>query len=270
MIIKPQQRILTVGDGDLSFSHALWQHHQPALLCASVLDSEQQLNDKYQQHQLYELKEAGCQVLTGFDVTNPKSWGDLPTQQFDLVIFQFPLLPAFDDQQDFLRQCEGISVNTLNRKLLRQYLIHCQQYFLDSQGEQLCYITSKDVKPYREWNIEQSIHQKTNLHYLGSSLFDIANFPGYRVRNVDRDKHVKDTQGITYVWSPQADHAIRAQLKAAEFVGENYCTPCRAGPFGNQQQRDDHMASRKHKLMTEYEQQWKSLLTRVKYHHQID
>ena len=264
MLIKPAWRILTIGDGDLSFSQALFSHHQPAKLCATVLDSEQQLTDKYQQHQLYELKEAGCQVLTGFDVTNPDSWGGLPKRQFDVVIFQFPLLPAFDDQQDFLKQCEGISVNTLNRKLLRQYLIHCQQYFLDPTGEQLCYITSKDVKPYREWNIEQSIQQQTELHYLGSSLFDIANFPGYRVRNVDRDKHVKDTQGITYVWSPVAKHPLKEQLKPAEFVGENYCTLCRAGPFGNQQQRDDHVASRKHKLMMEYEQQWEYSLAHEK------
>lgn len=256
MRVKNNCRILTIGDGDLSFSQALYQYHQPASLCATVLDSEQQLNDKYQHHQLYELREAGCLVLTGFDVTNPERWSGLPEQQFDLVIFQFPLLPAFDDQQDFMRQCEGISVNTLNRKLLRQYLLHCQRYFLDPQGEQLCYITSKDVKPYREWNIEHSIQQDTELHYLGSSVFDIADFPGYRVRNVDRDKHVKDTQGITYVWSPLADHSIKSQLKPAEFMGENYCTACRAGPFGNQQQRDDHMASRKHKLMMEYEQQW--------------
>jgi hypothetical protein len=88
----------------------------------------------------------------------PKSSSSLAHQQFDLVIFQFPLVPAFEDPE-FFHKMGDISVNTLNRLLLRKFLIHCTEYFLDPNGKQLCYITSKDVKPYCEWNIENSQNQ---------------------------------------------------------------------------------------------------------------
>jgi hypothetical protein len=38
---------------------------------------------------------------------------------------------------------------------------------------------------------------QTSLSYVGKMAFNISEFPGYKIRNVDRDKHVKDTQGFT-------------------------------------------------------------------------
>ena len=38
MHINPNWRILTVGDGDLSFSHALLTHYHPKQLTATVFD----------------------------------------------------------------------------------------------------------------------------------------------------------------------------------------------------------------------------------------
>lgn len=258
MFIDPSWRILTIGDGDLSFSRALFTAYQPKQLTASIFDSQATLQSKYGDEHAVALRALGCNVLTGFDVTQPASWSGLDLQpgQFDLVIFQFPLLPAFDDRQQYLAQCDGISVNTLNRQLLRTFLINSLEYFLAPNGPQLCYITSKDVKPYREWNIENSIYRNTKMQYLGSSIFDIKQFPGYRVRNVDRDKHVKDTAGTTYVWSPKQQRQLEALLQPAQYQGPNYCTPCRAGPFGNQQQYAEHSQSKKHQLMMEFEQQW--------------
>lgn len=273
MYIKPHWRILTIGDGDLSFSASLWQGFQPNQLTATVLDSQQVLENKYQHHAIDCLKsDPNQQVLFGFDVTKPESWstdkGRLKHQQFDLVIFQFPLVPAFDDPK-FFHQLKDISVNTLNRLLLRQYLIHCAKYFLDPKGEQLCYITSKDVKPYCEWNIENCLDRNLEqIHYLGSMAFEIEKFPGYKVRNVDRDKHVKDTQGITYVWSTanleQAPRKLTEELAeelAEQLSGkthqENNCCPlCKAGPFISAQDQQLHEQTKKHRLMQQYEDQY--------------
>ena len=276
MFIKPNWRILTIGDGDLSFSASLWNHFKPAQLTATVFDSQQTLEDKYQHHAIEQLNtDPNQQVLFGFDVTNPdtwpKSWSSLDTsnlsdKSFDLVIFQFPLVPAFEDP-DYFHKMGDISINTLNRLLLRQFLIHCTEYFLDPKGKQLCYITSKDVKPYNEWNIENSLNQDLeHINYLGSMNFNINKFPGYKIRNVDRDKHVKDTQGITYVWSPRIDSrghdkTLLEALKAKCHRREGYCEICKAGPFVSTSDRALHEQTKKHQLMQQYEQQYvKALL----------
>jgi hypothetical protein len=276
MFIKPNWRILTIGDGDLSFSASLWNHFKPTQLTATVFDSQQTLEDKYQHHAIEQLKtDSNQQVLFGFDVTNPDTWNSLKKHSFDLVIFQFPLVPAFDDPEYF-HTMGDISVNTLNRLLLRKFLIHCAEYFLAPNGQQLCYITSKNVKPYNEWNIENSLNRGLNhIHYLGSMPFNIADFPGYKIRNVDRDKHVRDTQGITYVWSlestektqPSFDKAVFDKtlsdkqvlingLMAKSHQGEEYCEFCKAGPFVSASDRALHEQTKKHRLMQQYEDQF--------------
>lgn len=278
MIIQKHWNILTVGDGDLSFSRALLHHISAEQLTATVFDSRAVLNEKYADEHALALEQAGSQVIFDFDVTRPDSWPQdsdvLPLQSFDLVIFQFPLVPAFSSHDDFLNQCDGISVNTVNRRLLRLFLIHCEQYFLAEQGAQLCYITSKDVKPYCEWNIEYAICQQTKLHYLGSLDFNLDHFPGYRIRNVNRDKFVRDRVSTTFIWSPNKEAVLTlpsgeiATLQQPDFyqpglhqtVAEEYCQLCKAGPFTTVQQREGHLLSRKHKLMMLYEQQWQALL----------
>jgi len=258
MLIKPNWRILTIGDGDLSFSASLWQNFKPKQLTATVFDSQKTLENKYQHHAINLLNtDPNQQVLFGFDVTKPETWSTLDKQQFDLVIFQFPLVPAFEDPQYFHNKGD-ISINTLNRLLLRQFLIHCEKYFLDLAGQQLCYITSKDVKPYCEWNIENSLNQGLeHIQYLGSMPFEINKFPGYKVRNVDRDKHVKDTQGITYVWSPKEhDKALLGALEAKSHQSDDCCEICKAGPFVSTSDKTRHEKTKKHRLMQQYENQY--------------
>jgi len=274
MFIKPNWRILTIGDGDLSFSASLWQNFKPKQLTATVFDSQQTLENKYQHHAINLLNtDPNQQVLFGFDVTKPESWPEtwstLNKQQFDLVIFQFPLVPAFESPQYFHNKGD-ISINTLNRLLLRQFLLHCEKYFLDPNGPQLCYITSKDVKPYSEWNIESSLNQDLeHIQYLGSMPFHINKFPGYKVRNVDRDKHVKDTHGITYVWSPKAcqtaspaespkehDKALLKVLEAKSHQSDDCCKICKAGPFVSASDKAMHEQTKKHRLMQQYENEY--------------
>ena len=270
MYLKPNWRILTIGDGDFSFSTSLWNHFQPQQLTASVLDTQEALDTKYQFHSANQLTISDHQkILFGFDITKPETWPDkeLLNAQFDLVIFQFPLVPAFEDPQ-FFHSLNNVSINTLNRLLLRQYLTQCRDYFLDPNGEQLCYITSKDVKPYNEWNIESSLSKNlANIQYLGSMPFNINSFPGYKIRNVDRDKHVKDTQGITYIWGTkkdlkQYDIELREALTAKSHFGENYCEMCNAGPFISNSDKRAHELTSKHKLMHKYETQYEAQINR--------
>lgn len=256
MIIKKEWRILTIGDGDLSFSNALLTHHQPAALTATVYDSLTTMSEKYGDHFFQQLNSRGEQILFEFDVTNEQSWIALQKNSFDLVIFQFPLLPAFSSLSEYQTRCAVSNVNTLNRRLLRDFLVNSFTHFLDPKGQQLCYITSKDVKPYRQWNIENALHIQTDIDYLGSLPFDIKMFPDYKIRNVDRDKHVKDTKGVTYVWSRRKTHAITEKLSTAQFQHADCCTACRAGPFTTTRDRVQHNKSGKHLQMMEFERLW--------------
>jgi len=276
MYINPAWRILTIGDGDLSFSHSLLENYRPQSLTATIFDDLSSLNTKYGLTHFQQLHAQGCEVLTGFDVTNNETWGQLGKHQFDAVFFQFPLLPAFSSAEHFTQQCQHISVNTLHRRLLRQYLLNCFEYFLDSHGAQLAFITSKDVKPYRQWHIEQSLTLHSDIDYLGSMAFDIEKFPGYKIRNVDRDKHVKNTQGISYVFScstntqldsPPFDSTpfdntsfdnteLAKKISKPKYLGDNYCSYCRVGPFYTAQDKQNHLSSKKHQKMALFEQQW--------------
>ncbi|WP_426359850.1 class I SAM-dependent methyltransferase [Pseudocolwellia sp. HL-MZ19] len=260
MYINPTWRILTIGDGDLSFSCSLLKHYQPATLTATIFDDYASLTDKYSAEHYQQLQAKNCDVLTRFDVTKSETWGELNKHQFDVVIFQFPLLPAFNSVEDFNQQCgdnlKTVSLNTLHRRLLRKYLLNCFNEFLDSEGAQLAFITSKDVKPYRQWNIEAALTLHTDINYLGNMPFEIEKFPGYKIRNVDRDKHVKDTQGISYAFSRKNTTELASMLVKPKYLSENYCTACRVGPFHTEQDRVNHLASKRHQQMDRFEQQW--------------
>lgn len=267
MFINPNWRILTIGDGDLSFSASVFNHHKPKKLTATIFDSLETLTHKYDDKAYQTLHQNNCEVLTLFDVKNNDSWSTLSKHSYDLVIFQFPLIPAFSSKEDFQQQCgqTPISVNTLNRHLLRSFLTNAFSHFLDPKGENLCFITSKDVKPYREWDIENSLllgleNDKNPIAYLGQMNFDITDFPGYKIRNVDRDKHVKDTQGNTYVYSNQTHTELSTKLTIPHYaktsLSDKYCAFCRVGPFFSAQDKIDHQQSKRHKKMSQYHAQW--------------
>jgi len=167
MFLNPSWRILTVGDGDLSFSHALASHLKPKKLVASTYDDAKTVEQKYADNALSALQQLDIQTLTEFDVTKPKSWQRLGGECFDVVIFQFPLIPAFVGEAAFKANTKHGGMNVLNRALLHRYLDYASQFALDKNGPMLCYITSKDVKPYREWNIEGSLNQGLDCQYLG-------------------------------------------------------------------------------------------------------
>ena len=256
MYINPAWRILTIGDGDLSFSHSLLENYRPQSLTATIFDDHSSLNTKYGASHFQQLQARGCEVLTSFDVTNNQTWGQLSKHQFDAVFFQFPLLPAFNSIEAFKQQCLNTSVNTLHRRLLRHYILNCFDCFLDNNGAQLAFITSKDVKPYRQWNIEQSLTLNTDIHYLGSMNFESDKFPGYKIRNVDRDKHVKDTQGITHAFSRNVRTELDNKIIKPKFLEDNHCSYCRVGPFYTEQDKQNHLLSNKHQKMALFEQQW--------------
>ncbi|MEM7151156.1 MAG: Rossmann-like fold-containing protein, partial [Pseudomonadota bacterium] len=120
MYLNPNWNILTVGDGDLSFSNALYNHIKPQKLVASTYDAAATLTEKYPDNALASLKAHKIDVLNEFDVTNTQCWQQLAEHlnSFDVVIFQFPLIPAFIGRDAFEKNTRNNSMNVLNRALL--------------------------------------------------------------------------------------------------------------------------------------------------------
>jgi hypothetical protein len=232
-------RIITIGDGDLSFSLALSKRNEVAEVCATVLDSEHELRGKYQHNAINELKNAGHKVLFGVDITKPELIKNRSPQEFDLAIFQFPLVPNAGPRRPGQSWHQGAGSNLLNRQLLRAFLLNSAELLLAPEGARLCYVTSKDVKPYCDWNIESLGEPKPNevaaLKYVGKMPFNPGEFPGYRVRNVDRDKQVKSTAAITYVWTDNPQSAGNLDLTEPKTDMPRYCRLCDIGPVPDEQ-----------------------------------
>jgi len=284
MVISKEWSVLIIGDGDLSFSRSIFENYKPKKLTATILDSELELTQKYGADNFTFLQQAPslatseqnhceCEVITEFDITNLQTVKQL-TKCYDLVIFQFPLVPNFANQQQFKQQTQddglALSINTLNRRLLRMFLIHSFEYLLSENGAQLAYISSKDVKPYIEWDVEYSLTKGAKLesgvlNCIGSVSFDIQQFPGYKIRNVDRDKHVKDTASVTYIWTLANNITGASDLFSdltlpTPLFDENGCDICHAGPFASTEEKHNHLAGKKHNRMKMYDSQWKAYL----------
>lgn len=254
MLFQPNWRILTIGDGDLTFSFSLKKHHQIDTLCASVLDSKETLTNKYKVNGIEGLNDLGGETFFELDITNNKTWPDKLAGAFDLVIFQFPLVPAAKNSEHF---ANAPSQNIVNRALLRDYLIACFNYFLDKDGLRLSYITSKEVKPYLHWQIETDLTVNTNIMYLGKQEFDNSFFPDYQIRNVDRDKKVKDTAGFIYAYSDKSQPSeISSVFEPFKFTQQNYCPLCRVGPFSASEDQQRHLSSKKHIKLSQYQTEW--------------
>ncbi|MBD1391258.1 DUF2431 domain-containing protein [Neiella sp. HB171785] len=261
MIIQPDWRILTIGDGDLSFSRSLWLNHQPQALCATTYDSVAAIEDKYgleHWRALDQLQQQGlpCQVINQVDVTEPKSWAGITLHHFDLVVFQFPLVPAIGSAENYQQLQQHLSINTLNRRLLHLYLKHSFESFLDPAGQQLACITSKDVKPYRDWGLEYAVGRHLPAEFIGVCDFQAADFPGYQMRNVDRSGQVKETAARTFYWSTRTQPKLRQALTMPAYLQANYCQMCRSGPFATEQDWQAHRASKRHQQLQAFDQQW--------------
>ena len=101
MYLKPNWRVLTIGDGDLTFSYSLKKYHPLQSITASVLDDKNTLSEKYLKNGIAGLESFKSDIIYQLDVTNKKTWPLKLSGQFDLVIFQFPLVPAAKNYTEY-------------------------------------------------------------------------------------------------------------------------------------------------------------------------
>ncbi len=259
MYIKPHWKVLTIGDGDLSFSRSLVEDHQHTDIVASTLDSQATIRSKYSQQDIDWLADKGINTVHQLDVLDWSSIPDDMKHVFDLIIFQFPLIPASSSLKG-LGSSIQLNTNILNRLLVVNYIKCCFSDLLSPIGANLCYLTTKDVKPYSDWNLENLHPLPKGVQFLGQTEFELSKFPSYRIRNVERDKLVKATQSYTLVWGKDGD--INLKLSISPKHKEMHCSLCGKGPFKSQIDISNHQNSKSHVRKANYEEQWLNFLAK--------
>jgi len=259
MYLDPNWNILTVGDGDLSFSCSLLKDHGYGHLTASTFDDAETVKTKYHSNEIDSLNNSAIRIFHKLDITDATSIPNELFYKFDLVIFQFPLIPLFKSIQAF-QYAQGHSSNLLNRQLIVSFINNSTEHLLAPEGANLCYVTSKDVKPYSDWDLENIGPLANGASFLGLMDFDHLNFPRYKIRNVDRDQQVKGTEAKTYVWGRKHIVPLTNFLNTSPKHLNNHCKLCGKGPFGSANEVEMHENSKTHQRKVKYQTEWLNYL----------
>ena len=127
---------------------------------------------------------------------------------------------------------------------------------LNPQGQRLCYITSKSVKPCSDWHIETSLTHNQPYQFLGNQEFNLTLFKNYMVRKVDKDKYVKHEESKVYVYSDKNAHPVKNHLTAFKFNEGKSCPLCRISELTHPIDWNNHHNTRLHKIQQQYHDLW--------------
>jgi 25S rRNA (uracil2634-N3)-methyltransferase len=232
----PAQRVLLVGEGDLSFSCALARLFggDGSRLTVTTYDEEETCTAKYEHFAANadELRAAGATLGHGVDATDlPRCLKALRKRQraaaasqaeagtptagvpalFDRVVFQFP------------HRGEGIKDQDVNVRSNQELLLRFFPSALTAlapHGELL--VTLKTGLPYDLWGVCRlaSTASANALALRTAHVFSAATFPGYRHRRTLGDATSRPTEeelgggARTYVWRRTAEAAAAAEATA--------------------------------------------------------
>lgn len=208
------RRILTVGDGNFSYSLALANAFQSVAgdaetrveLVATSHESRDTILETYPDGEriLGELHAmpVHVQVLHEVDATNAAQMQALG--KFDRVIWNFPCVRAPRGEDGQNQEME------LNKQLLADFFAHVSE-LLTATGE--VHVTHKTKAPFGQWGIE-SIAEKQGLRHERSVVFDRCLYPGYSNKKVL-------SKGSFPIWDSQTFVFVPASRAAKEESGED-------------------------------------------------
>ncbi|EAZ45128.1 hypothetical protein OsJ_29765 [Oryza sativa Japonica Group] len=174
------QSILTVGDGDFSFSLALATAFGSGdNLVATSLDTIEDLRGKYSKAEsnIMELKRMGATVLHGIDAKRMKDHTNLKLRRFDRIIFNFPHA-GFKGKEDDLHMIN------LHRELVWGFFQNAR-HLLRPYGE--IHVSHKIGLPYDRWCIEHLAYE-SSLTMIAKVDFRKEDYPGYNQKRGDSAK----------------------------------------------------------------------------------
>jgi|UniRef100_K3XBJ3 25S rRNA (uracil2634-N3)-methyltransferase len=203
---KQVKRILTVGDGNFSYSLALanafrglagdvsaeekvelvaTSHESKATILETYPDGERILNE-------LNAMLSFVQVHHEIDATNKEQMQALG--KFDRVIWNFPCVRAPRGEDGQNQEME------INKKLLADFFALVGES-LTPTGE--IHVTHKTKPPYGQWGIE-AIAENSKLRYVRAVVFDRCMYPGYSNKKVLSKGSFPIWDSQTFVFVPAA------------------------------------------------------------------
>jgi 25S rRNA (uracil2634-N3)-methyltransferase len=183
---SPEDKILLVGDGDLSFAASLVEHHYCADVTATVLEKNlEELSEKYPHagENVAKIEAEDSKVLYNVDATKMGPFvhrkGKDSTGAMDRIIFNFPHVGG--KSTDVNRQVR------YNQELLVSFF---QRAMLSLAPGGSIIVTLFEGEPYTLWNI-RDLGRHSGLQVERSFRFQAGAYPGYhhaRTLGVVRNK----------------------------------------------------------------------------------
>lgn len=170
----PEDKILLIGDGDLSFAASLVEHHYCADVTATVLEkSFDELVEKYPHvpENIAKIEAEGSKVLYNVDATKMAPFADKKgkdsTGVMDRIIFNFPHVGG--KSTDVNRQVR------YNQELLVEFFKRAMPSL--APGGSII-VTLFEGEPYTLWNI-RDLARHSGLQVERSFKFQASAYPGY-------------------------------------------------------------------------------------------
>ncbi|KAI0835571.1 hypothetical protein F5Y06DRAFT_275739 [Hypoxylon sp. FL0890] len=170
----PEDKILLIGDGDLSFAASLVEHHYCADVTATVLEKNfDELVEKYPHvpDNIAKIEAEGSKVLYNIDATKMAPFVDKKgkdgTGVMDRIIFNFPHVGG--KSTDVNRQVR------YNQELLVEFFKRAIPSL--APGGSII-VTLFEGEPYTLWNI-RDLARHSGLQVERSFKFQASAYPGY-------------------------------------------------------------------------------------------
>lgn len=163
------QKILTVGDGDFSFSLSIVEHFhklgKQMWFTATSHESYDSVVNTYPNglHNIQRLKQLGAIVLHNVDATSLASTPALNGHVYDVVVWNFPCIRATDGMDGQTSELD------INRNLLRDFFGNVHDYVVPQTGE--VHVTHKTIEPFSWWDIV-GLAGERSMQHMGSVIFD--------------------------------------------------------------------------------------------------
>lgn len=192
-------RLLTIGDGDFSFSLALAKIVGPKVkMVATSHESLETVRTTYGPVYMDEILSAlqqdyNAEVLHGLDATSEESLNKLGKHAFHRIVWNFPCvrMPAGADGQN--QEMEE------NKLLLARFFQLAGALLKPDIGE--LHITHKTKGAFAHWKLEDIGAQNGGWSCRQKIVFDRCNYPGYVNKKVLSNKSFPIWDSQTYIFT---------------------------------------------------------------------
>lgn len=205
-------RVLTIGDGNLSYSAGLAKKQPHFAITATTYDSIEELKRKYSKidETIQDIISSSdhAEILHGIDAM--KADIHFNGRKFDKIIFMHPLVPAGETTEFVKSGTWKFNTILINRRMLLLFLKSALTLLADSNHsssvEPTIEITMKNVYPYNWWQIDKLAQHVQGLRFIKAAPFDPVE--GYESRNVERDKSFPVSESLTFIYGRDEERSV--------------------------------------------------------------